>query len=57
MAADLIFIDTNLLVAASVEGHPSHVVATALLTRLGTRAAEITRLQLHTTSRNLALAS
>ncbi len=34
MAAELVFIDTNLLVAASVEGHPSHVVATALLTRL-----------------------
>ncbi|HET9555081.1 MAG TPA: PIN domain-containing protein [Anaeromyxobacteraceae bacterium] len=34
MAADLVFIDTNVLVAASVEGHPSHAVATALLDRL-----------------------
>jgi toxin-antitoxin system PIN domain toxin len=34
MAADLVFIDTNVLVAASVEGHPSHAVATALLERL-----------------------
>jgi predicted nucleic acid-binding protein len=34
MAADLVFIDTNVLVAASVEGHPSHAVATALVERL-----------------------
>jgi len=34
MAADRVFIDTNVLVAASVEAHPSHAVATALLERL-----------------------
>lgn len=34
MAADLVFIDTNVLVAGSVEGHPSHAVATAMLERL-----------------------
>ncbi len=39
MAADLVFIDTNVLVAASVEGHPSHAVATALLDRLAGQGA------------------
>jgi predicted nucleic acid-binding protein len=34
MAADPVFIDTNVLVAASIEGHPSHAVATAMLERL-----------------------
>jgi len=34
MAADLVFIDTNVLVAASVAGHPSHAVAQAFLARL-----------------------
>lgn len=29
-----VFLDTNLLVAASVEAHPSHAIATALLARL-----------------------
>jgi predicted nucleic acid-binding protein len=34
MAADSIFLDTNLLVAASAEAHPSHAMATALVARL-----------------------
>lgn len=34
MAADPVFIDTNMLVAASIEGHPSHAVARAMLERL-----------------------
>jgi predicted nucleic acid-binding protein len=39
MAADLVFIDTNVLLAASVEGHPSHPVATVLLERLASEGA------------------
>ena len=34
MAADPVFIDTNVLVAASVTAHPSHGVASAYLARL-----------------------
>lgn len=34
MAADPVFIDTNVLVAASVRAHPSHGVASAYLARL-----------------------
>jgi predicted nucleic acid-binding protein len=34
MAADPVFIDTNVLVAASVSAHPSHGVASAYLARL-----------------------
>jgi len=34
MAADPVFIDTNVLVAASVSAHPSHGVAAAYLARL-----------------------
>jgi predicted nucleic acid-binding protein len=34
MAADPVFIDTNVLVAASVSAHPSHGVAFAYLARL-----------------------
>ena len=34
MAADPVFIDTNVLVAASVSAHPSHGVASAYLGRL-----------------------
>lgn len=34
MAADSIFLDTNVLVAASAEAHPSHAMATALVARL-----------------------
>jgi predicted nucleic acid-binding protein len=39
MAADPVFIDTNLLVAASVSAHPSHGVASAYLGRLATDGA------------------
>ncbi len=34
MAADPVFLDTNILVAASVAEHPSHAAATALLDKL-----------------------
>lgn len=34
MAADPVFIDTNVLVAASVSAHPSHGLASAYLARL-----------------------
>src|SRR5690242_16972135 len=34
MAADRVFIDTNILVAAAVDVHPSHGVAAACLARL-----------------------
>jgi predicted nucleic acid-binding protein len=34
MAADPVFIDTNVLVAASVNAHPSHGVASAYLARI-----------------------
>jgi predicted nucleic acid-binding protein len=34
MAADPVFIDTNVLVAAAVDVHPSHGVAAAYLTRI-----------------------
>lgn len=34
MAADPVFLDTNILVAATVATHPSHPVATALLDKL-----------------------
>ncbi len=34
MAADPVFLDTNVLVAASVAEHPSHSAATALLAKL-----------------------
>jgi predicted nucleic acid-binding protein len=34
MAADPVFIDTNVLVAASVSAHPSHGVASAYLARV-----------------------
>lgn len=34
MAAEPVFIDTKLLVAATVETHPSHAAAVALLARL-----------------------
>jgi predicted nucleic acid-binding protein len=34
MAADPVFIDTNVLIAASVSAHPSHGVASAYLARL-----------------------
>lgn len=34
MAAESVFIDTNVLVAATVESHPSHATAVALLARL-----------------------
>jgi predicted nucleic acid-binding protein len=34
MAADPVFVDTNVLVAATVESHPSHATAVALLARL-----------------------
>jgi len=34
MAAEPVFIDTNVLVAATVETHPSHATAVALLARL-----------------------
>jgi predicted nucleic acid-binding protein len=34
MAAESVFIDTNVLVAATVESHPSHATAVALLGRL-----------------------
>jgi len=34
MAAESIFLDTNLLVAASAEAHPSHAMAAALIARL-----------------------
>lgn len=36
MAADPTFLDTNILVAASVAEHPSHAAATALLAKLTT---------------------
>jgi predicted nucleic acid-binding protein len=34
MAADPVFLDTNVLVAASVAEHPSHLAAVALLDKL-----------------------
>jgi predicted nucleic acid-binding protein len=34
MAAEPVFIDTNVLVAATVESHPSHATAVSLLARL-----------------------
>ncbi len=34
MAADPVFIDTNVLIAATVKTHPSHATAVALLARL-----------------------
>ena len=34
MAADSVFLDTNVLVAASAEAHPSHAAAAALVARL-----------------------
>ena len=34
MAADQVFLDTNILVAASVAEHPSHTAATSLLEKL-----------------------
>lgn len=37
--ADAVFLDTNVLVAATVEAHPSHQTATALLDRIADRAA------------------
>jgi len=36
MNADPVFIDTNVLVAATIQAHPSHAVANALLARLAT---------------------
>jgi predicted nucleic acid-binding protein len=39
MAADPVFIDTNVLVAASVSAHPSHGVASAYLARLAAAGA------------------
>jgi predicted nucleic acid-binding protein len=36
MSAEPVFIDTNVLVAAAIEAHPSHAVASALLARLAT---------------------
>jgi predicted nucleic acid-binding protein len=39
MAADPVFIDTNVLVAASVSAHPSHGVASAYLARLAADGA------------------
>jgi predicted nucleic acid-binding protein len=39
MAAEPIFIDTNVLVAASVDLHPSHGVAAAYLARLAAEGA------------------
>jgi predicted nucleic acid-binding protein len=35
MAADPVFLDTNVLVAATVGAHPSHSAATSLIERLG----------------------
>ena len=34
MAAESIFLDTNVLVAASADAHPSHAMASALISRL-----------------------
>ncbi len=34
MAADSVFLDTNVLVAASAEAHPSHAMAAGLVARL-----------------------
>ncbi len=34
MAADPVFLDTNVLVAASADAHPSHAAAAALVARL-----------------------
>jgi predicted nucleic acid-binding protein len=41
MAADPVFIDTNVLVAASVAAHPSHGVASAYLARLEVDGAPV----------------
>jgi predicted nucleic acid-binding protein len=41
MAADPAFLDTNVLVAASVEAHPSHSAATVLLGRLAAEGAPL----------------
>ena len=39
-AADLIFVDTNVLVAANVTAHPRHAVALQRLTDLSAGGAE-----------------
>ena len=39
--AEAVFLDTNVLVAATVEAHPSHQLATALLGRIADRAAAV----------------
>lgn len=41
MAADPVFIDTNVLVAAAVDLHPSHGVATAFLARLASEGGPV----------------
>jgi predicted nucleic acid-binding protein len=41
MAADPIFLDTNILVASSVDGHPSHAVASAFLAKLTAERAPL----------------
>lgn len=41
MAAELVFVDTKVIVAASVEGHPSHALVTAYLERLAKAGAGI----------------
>ncbi len=41
MAAEPVFLDTNVLVAASVDAHPSHVAAVALLDRLASEEAPL----------------
>ena len=44
--ADAVFLDTNVLVAATVEAHPSHQVAAALLARVAGRVAAPVRRRL-----------
>lgn len=41
MAADPVFLDTNILVAASVAEHPSHAAAAALLAKLAAEQAPL----------------
>ncbi|HJW74109.1 MAG TPA: TA system VapC family ribonuclease toxin [Thermoleophilia bacterium] len=41
MAADPVFLDTNILVAASVAEHPSHLAAVALLDKLTAEQAPL----------------
>jgi predicted nucleic acid-binding protein len=40
-SADAVFLDSNILIAASVDAHPSHAVASALVARLAAAAVTV----------------